>query len=457
VRLPAKLIAHPILTVVLVLAFAGVAIAAVPAFNASETPRFCTTCHEMRPYYDAWAAGAHKSVSCVECHVDAGTVSHVEHKVTAAKELWTHLSGDPRFPQSTADVPDSRCLTCHPDIMKATGPKFSHKAHASTGPCVECHSETGHKVTLGALAEAGVLKPGLETSGAATVASTAVVARAASPTDASALPVHPEVSCAKCHDLTQVACSTCHQPAHEQRGECATCHEPGGVWTFSHPASQECATCHDAPAKHFATDCASCHSAGVAFAATTFRHASTDCASCQTPPSPHNRKVACSSCHKKAGVSWAFSHPGASSCASCHSAPSGHYGSSCARCHTPSVAFKQAVYRHVSSACSSCHRAPSGHVRSVSCSTCHRKAGTSWAASHPASRACASCHKPPANHFGTTCASCHKPLVAWTRATFKHPSAGEHSYRSFACAKCHPSGYSSHSCTCHGGNPPSGD
>jgi len=96
-------------------------------------------------------------------------------------------------------------------------------------------------------------------------------------------------------------------------------------------------------------------------------------------------------------------------------------------------------------------------VRTVSCATCHKKPGVSWAATHPASTGCSSCHKPPASHVGASCASCHKPLVAWTKATFSHPSAGEHSYRSFACAKCHPNGYSTAYCSCHGGNPPQGD
>jgi len=65
--------------------------------------------------------------------------------------------------------------------------------------------------------------------------------------------------------------------------------------------------------------------------------------------------------------------------------------------------------------------------------------------------------KIPVRGTGTSCASCHKPLVAWTKATFSHPSAGEHSYRSFACVKCHPNGYSTAYCSCHGGNPPKGD
>ncbi|HEY5468496.1 MAG TPA: hypothetical protein VIK85_05290, partial [Coriobacteriia bacterium] len=93
----------------------------------------------MQPYYDAWSVGAHRGVSCVECHVDGGTVNHVMHKVTAAKEVWAHVSSDPKFPQGTASVPDSRCLNCHSDIMSQTGPGFSHSKHAGAGPCVTCH------------------------------------------------------------------------------------------------------------------------------------------------------------------------------------------------------------------------------------------------------------------------------------------------------------------------------
>lgn len=448
-RLKAKIIAHPVLTAVLVLAFVGVATGAVPAFKATETPRFCTTCHEMGPYYDAWTAGAHKTVSCVDCHVDAGAVNHVSHKVVATKELWTHISGDPRFPQGTAEVSNARCLTCHAGILDKTGPTFSHKQHAKAGPCIECHSDVGHQVTREALAKAGILKTGLKVSSSANIVP--AVARSDVTTGT---PAHSPVSCTKCHDLAKVACSKCHKPAHPARGECATCHRPGPRWSFSHPLSEDCASCHAAPAKHFGSVCTSCHSPGIPFAKTVFKHVSTDCVSCHSAPAAHNRAVSCASCHHRPGVSWAATHPASTACGSCHKAPANHFGTSCATCHRLGVPFKQAVYRHTSSACGSCHKAPSGHNRSASCATCHRKPGVSWAASHPSSTACSSCHKAPVNHFGTSCASCHKPLVAWSRATFRHPSTGsEHTYRSFACVKCHPNGYSTHTCTaCHGAN-----
>jgi hypothetical protein len=440
VRFKTKILARPIIAAILVLAFVGVAAAAVPAFNATETPRFCTTCHEMQPYYDAWSVGAHKQISCVECHVDAGTINHVKHKVTAAKELWAHLSSNPTFPQGTAIVPDSRCLRCHADIMTKTGPGFSHSAHAAAGPCVTCHSDAGHRVSLSALSKAGILRAGTETTSGGGVVPVALAATAAT-----TAPMHAAVSCSKCHDLATMACSKCHQPSHAARGECATCHQPGPRWVFSHPSSTACAACHDAPAKHFGTDCASCHTPSVPFAAAVY-----------TQPANHNHAVTCASCHTKAGVDWTFTHPRpAPSCATCHTAPSGHnHTVACSSCHKVGVPFAQGSFRHTSRSCASCHKAPSAHVRSVSCATCHKKPGVSWAASHPASAACSSCHKPPASHFGTSCASCHKPMVPWTKATFSHPSAGEHSYRSFACVKCHPSGYATAYCSCHGGHPP---
>jgi hypothetical protein len=81
----------------------------------------------------------------------------------------------------------------------------------------------------------------------------------------------------------------------------------------------------------------------------------------------------------------------------------------------------------------------------------------SWKFKHPTSTSCASCHSAPRGHYGTACSSCHTPSASWGSATFNHPRVpgGEHTYRSFACANCHPSGYSSYSCLkCHDSNNP---
>jgi cytochrome c nitrite reductase small subunit len=473
VRLKTALVAHPIATAVILLALVGVAAAAVPAFNASEQPKFCTTCHEMQPYYDAWSVGAHRNTSCVSCHVDGGTVNHVKHKVVAAGELWTHFTGDPRFPQGTAEVPDARCLACHSDIPASTGATFSHKQHAKGLACIDCHRTVGHSVTTSSLSKAGVLATATAATSATVKPVPAVASLAAtgsSDPTASSSPatgalaagessaaLHVEVVCSKCHNLDTTACSTCHKPAHQVRGECTTCHRPAATWTFTHPASQKCSSCHASPASHRKGTCLTCHTQpGVSWA---FSHpTSTKCASCHTPPKNHFGK-SCTTCHK-VSVAFAktkFVHINGVNCGKCHNAPSRHFGSSCNSCHKVGARFASARYRHnMAVSCTKCHSRPSGH-RSGSCSSCHRRAGVSWAFSHPSSRSCASCHRAPKSHYGSSCASCHRrPGRSWA-ASFHHPSTGEHSYRSFACAKCHPSGYRSASCTCHGGHPPSDD
>ena len=486
-RMRNALLAHPLVALAILLGLVGVASASVPAFKASEAPAFCNTCHEMKPYYEAWQTGAHKTVDCVDCHVDPGTVDHVTHKVTAAKELLVHVTGDPKFPGGNAKVPDERCLKCHGDIgTKKTASGFSHARHMKQAACVACHRGVGHKVTVEMLKDKNLLKPGTE------IATTKVSVQTTGSAEPTAS-LHVKISCSQCHDLNTAKCSQCHRPKHQARGECQTCHVPGAVFVFSHPSSKECSTCHKIPAKHFPGECGTCHVPATSFKTASFDHATTaacrichtapakhfngacqtchnpvtpfkktvykhssnDCASCH--PRPANRRSgACATCHSQAGVSWAFSHPSSKSCGSCHKAPARHHGTQCAGCHSAGKAFKSATFRHLGGLnCAQCHKA-THRSYPVSCGSCHRKPGASWAHVHPSSTSCASCHKPPASHYGTSCASCHSPSRAWASATLRHPSVRNHTYRSFACTKCLPNGYSSHYCSCHqGGKPPS--
>ena len=71
--------------------------------------------------------------------------------------------------------------------------------------------------------------------------------------------------------------------------------------------------------------------------------------------------------------------------------------------------------------------------------------------------------------FGGLCLRCH-PKAKLTDGTKKNTAFksldrvhetvkgwGNNGEHSFPCAKCHPKGFSAASCTCHGGNAPSGD
>ena len=81
-------------TVIVGIAFAGIA-------RATDQPGFCgSACHEMGPFHSAWTQGAHKNIACIECHVDAGQIARMEHKVVALKEVAAHVTGDPNSPST---------------------------------------------------------------------------------------------------------------------------------------------------------------------------------------------------------------------------------------------------------------------------------------------------------------------------------------------------------------------
>jgi nitrate/TMAO reductase-like tetraheme cytochrome c subunit len=469
---------------------------AVAGTAYTSRPAFCTSCHEMDPYYAAWNAGGHTGASCVACHVDPGVKAQVSHKFVALKEVYDHFTSDPKFPGAVADVPDSRCLACHDGTITTSVPGFSHESHRNGRSCVDCHMDSGHKVTALALAEAGILN----TAGMQAREVRVVATKGAG---AANVPGHPTVACSDCHDLAKTGCATCHagekkphpvfasisatttgaaascttchteasrwafthpgpdvlcttchaSPAEHRAGACTTCHTASTTWAFEHPSSSAlCTSCHTRPASHSTASCTTCHATGVSW---KFTHpSSSSCANCHTKPAKHYSGT-CSACHSP-GVPFAstrFSHPGAkANCANCHAKPKNHYSGACYTCHSPKVAFAKATFKHpgTTATCTNCHTRPSGHSASK-CSTCH-KTGVSWRFVHPSSTSCASCHKSPSGHYGTTCSNCHSPSRSWSSATFNHPSVpgGEHTYRSFACNKCHPSGYTSTACTtCH--------
>lgn len=270
------------------------------AFPLTDSPGFCRSCHEMRPYYAAWHSGPHARVSCVQCHVGPGIGARVANKFAALREVRDHFLGHETFPSGGVVVPDSRCARCHRKLPRtATG--FVHASHPAGVQCARCHPTAGHQVSYAALAAEGVLARGLEPSGSAP---------ATVPADARGRRgTHRRVSCTTCHDATT-----------------------------------GCSRCHTAPKKHFAGDCDTCH---------------------RNP------------------ASFRFTHPKSTGCSACHRAPAGHFTGRCSQCHSPEQPFRS--------------------------------------------------------------------------ANFAHPPTGEHSYRAFACARCHPRGLTTVSCTCHGGGIPSGD
>jgi len=207
----------------------------------------------MVPFYDAWHQGPHKDVWCIDCHVGSGMPRRFEHKFVALQEVYAQFFTHATFPNYNADVPDSRCERCHPDIPRqkqTPTTKFSHVTHLNKGvPCALCHASTGHKVAFSTLAAAGLLNatnapPGLTNVG------DQVKAQTGKP---STLPGHKPVPCTRCHDQVRLQCSFCHAtPANHYGTDCRSCHRPTVPFAnFVHPPSGEhsyksrpCAKCH---------------------------------------------------------------------------------------------------------------------------------------------------------------------------------------------------------------------
>jgi hypothetical protein len=128
-------------------AVVGVVIVAQTAsYFVSANSAVCGSCHIMDPYIEAWQASTHKDVACVECHS--------EWRFVLSGAYLRYATGLYNV-QLRAEVPDSRCLSCHEhqdldtDQMFLKNIHFSHKGHlgemrrGKTLHCTSCHAGTG--------------------------------------------------------------------------------------------------------------------------------------------------------------------------------------------------------------------------------------------------------------------------------------------------------------------------
>lgn len=116
----------------------------------TNSPSFCSSCHEMQPEYTTFTASSHNQISCVQCHIKPGLVNMLTHKVKSLKEVYYHVTGVPNQIVQTEDeaVSNDNCLTCHSKnrLVTASGDlKVNHAGHVKDGiPCVTCHSGVVH-------------------------------------------------------------------------------------------------------------------------------------------------------------------------------------------------------------------------------------------------------------------------------------------------------------------------
>ncbi len=435
--------------------FGAIVILIVASFvtaHFTSASSFCDSCHEMEPYYQSWQNSNHATAECRDCHIPPGTIPYIETKLGSFREIYVHFSSHPEAPLGvTRKIPNSSCVRCHTDLSvdfklsTVTAVTFKHGGKHASIDCIRCHVRVVHRT---------VTPPVYQ-----------------DPAEMS--------SCLQCHNgsIAPKECAVCHTAPHEKRGECGSCHDASGWGSAgeNHPfaltgahSTLTCTQCHlskpgveliagtDMPKADSA--CNNCHED---------KHGGlTDCGSCHTPTKWSNvdfkhpfeltdthATLACSKCHVSKpggevvpGTQFPIPSP---ECVSCHG--DNHGGlTDCTKCHTPAgwdkVDFThplKLIGTHATLACSKCHVSkPGGDVLP----------GTQFPA--PTSTKCVGCHGD--RHKGlTTCSNCHTP-AGWKPANFTHPIVGDHGRATgISCVKCHPNGYGSHYCSCHGGNPPS--
>jgi cytochrome c-type protein NapC len=118
--------------------------------NLTNSPSFCSSCHEMAPEYSTYTASAHNNISCVQCHVKPGFTNMITHKMKSLKEVYYHVTGVPKQIVQTEEeaISNENCLQCHSKnrLVTASGDlKVNHKGHIEKDiPCISCHAGVVH-------------------------------------------------------------------------------------------------------------------------------------------------------------------------------------------------------------------------------------------------------------------------------------------------------------------------
>ncbi|HEX3204190.1 MAG TPA: cytochrome c3 family protein [Nitrospiraceae bacterium] len=213
--------------------FGGVA---VPLTNH---PKFCASCHNIRPSHDTWKASTHKDVTCVACHVRPGLEGWLHDKAwSGTKDLAIYLFGTPTDAHNLeAKVDSDVCMNCHqavlrvsevaprdlPPPVKDVGLVMSHRRHMEAfgkqgrgEGCTTCHSRIVH---------------GTPIKGYPIIIPRGHVSEDSRPYE----PAHPEGTKLRASELAD--CFRCHDGKTQYEGKvlsnrCETCHLPEKLDTF---------------------------------------------------------------------------------------------------------------------------------------------------------------------------------------------------------------------------------
>ncbi|MDH3258261.1 MAG: NapC/NirT family cytochrome c [Deltaproteobacteria bacterium] len=120
----------------------------------STSPYFCSSCHIMKPYYEAWETSSHNHVPCVDCHYPPELREKLWLKFQALSQVVKYVTRT-YSSKPYAEISDVSCLRkgCHEtrllegEVVFKRGIKFDHKPHLTQERrgkklrCTSCHSQ----------------------------------------------------------------------------------------------------------------------------------------------------------------------------------------------------------------------------------------------------------------------------------------------------------------------------
>jgi hypothetical protein len=143
---------------ILLISFASITLLLLLLYGAAELtskPKFCSSCHFMEPYVDAWKTSTHSNVTCTDCHYPPGLKSKIHGKLTAASMVVNYFTGVYKKSKPWAEIDDASCLRsgCHAeqqlneDVIFKQDIHFNHNSHLNNLRrnkklrCTSCHSQ----------------------------------------------------------------------------------------------------------------------------------------------------------------------------------------------------------------------------------------------------------------------------------------------------------------------------
>jgi nitrate/TMAO reductase-like tetraheme cytochrome c subunit len=133
------------------LLFAVTVLFTFASFEVTSSPKFCGSCHNMKPYYESWKGSHHSQVLCVECHIPPGITSELRKKYEALSMVARYFTGT-YGTHPWAEVDDANCLACHERRLvegkvSFGSVTFNHTPHlvemrrSKKLRCTSCHSQ----------------------------------------------------------------------------------------------------------------------------------------------------------------------------------------------------------------------------------------------------------------------------------------------------------------------------